>query len=112
MTWTTLQDKAQKLGFELACRTGPVEGPGSNAGAPSSAQHAWICVGSYGQAAGLWAQPLTAQTRALPPERVAAMISDCCQHIETLPDYDEEFQACLAPVLAAVAHPEHGLSPA
>ena len=113
MTWTTLQDKAQQLGFELACRTGPVEVGGSNAGM-SSPPHdsSWICVGSYGQAAELWAQPLTDQARTLPPARVAAMISDCCQHVETLPDHDEEFHACLAPVLAAVANHEHGLSPA
>jgi hypothetical protein len=62
--------------------------------------------------AELWAQPVTAQARALAPHRVAAMISDCCQHVGTLTEYDEEFHACLAPVLAAVANPEHGRSPA
>ena len=111
MTWTTLHHKAQQLGFELECHASPA---GEGGGAESSAQHdlSWICVGSYGQMAELWAQPLTAQARALAPDRVAAMISGCCQHVGTLPDYDEDFQACLAPLLAAVAHPEHGRSPA
>lgn len=114
MTWTTLQDKAQQLGFVLACRTGSVEGKGGNAGMSSPPQQdsSWICVGSYGQAAGLWAQAVTDQARKLPPERVAAIISGCCQHIGTFPDHDEEFHACMAPVLAAVANPEHGRSPA
>ncbi len=108
MTWTALHDKAQQLGFELACHAGP-----AGLSSPARDDRSWICVGTYGQvAAGLWAQPLTAQARALAPDRVAAMISGCCQHVGTLTDYDEEFQACLAPVLAAVAHPEHGRSPA
>lgn len=113
MTWTTLQDKAQQLGFELACRTCPADG-GCNAemSSPPQPDSSWICVGSYGEVAGLWAHPLTDQARKLPPERVATMISGCCQHVGTVTDYDDEFQACLAPVLAAVAHPEHGLSPA
>lgn len=112
MTWTTLHHKAQQLGFELACHAAPAEGGGTNRMSSTPQDRPWICVGSYGQMAGLWAQPLTEQARALAPERVAAMISGCCQHVGTLPDYDEEFHACLAPVLAAVAHPEHGRSPA
>lgn len=104
MTWTTLHHKAQQLGFQLVCHTSPAES--------SSHDSSWICVGSYGHMAGLWAQPLTEQARALAPERVAAMISGCCQHVGTLPDHDEEFHACLAPVLAALANPEHGRSPA
>lgn len=103
MTWTTLHDKAQQLGFKLECHA---------AAAPARHDRAWICVGSYGGMAELWAQPLTAQTQVLAQDRVAAMISGCCQHVGTLPDYDEEFQACMAPVLAAVANPEHGRSPA
>ncbi len=103
MTWTTLHDKARQLGFDLKCHA-----------SVSSARHdrPWVRVGSYGEMAELWAQPLTAQTQALAPERVAAMISGCCQHVGTLPDHDEEFHACMAPVLAAVANPEHGRSPA
>jgi hypothetical protein len=113
MTWTTLHHKAQQLGFKLACHTRPAEGAGHGAELSSSPHdQSWICVGSYGQMAELWAQPVTAQARALAPHRVAAMISDCCQHVGTLTDYDEEFHACLAPVLAAVANPEHGRSPA
>jgi hypothetical protein len=113
MTWTSLHQKAQQLGFELECHASPAGG-GNGAELSSPPQHdrSWICVGSYGQMAELWAQPLTAQARALAPDRVAAMISGCCQHVGTLPDYDEDFQACLAPVLAAVAHPEYGRSPA
>lgn len=103
MTWTTLHDKARQLGFELACHASV---------APVRHDRPWVRVGSYGEMAELWAQPLTAQATALAPDRVAAMISGCCQHVGTLPDYDEEFQACMAPVLAAVAHPEHGRSPA
>lgn len=103
MTWTTLHDKARQLGFELKCHA-----------SISPAQHdrPWVRVGSYGEMAELWAQPLTAQAHALAPERVSAMISVCSKHVGTLPDYDEEFQACMAPVLAAVANPDHGRSPA
>lgn len=103
MTWTTLHDKAQELGFELECHV---------SASPVWHDRTWVRVGSYGEMAELWAQPLTAQAHALAPDRFAAMISGCCQHVGTLPDYDEEFQACMAPVLAAIAHPEHGLSPA
>jgi hypothetical protein len=102
MTWTTLHDKAQQLGFELEC----------HAAAATRHDGAWIRVGSYGEMAELWAHPLNPQAQALARDRVAAMISGCCQHVGTLPDYDEEFQACMAPVLAAMAHPEHGRSPA
>jgi len=112
MTWTNLHHKAQQLGFELACHASPAAAGGGDQMSSAPQDRSWICVGSYGQMAGLWAQPLTEQARALAPERVAAMISGCCQHVGTLPDYDEEFHACLAPVLAAVANPEHGLSPA
>ena len=111
MTWTTLHQKAQQLGFELECHASAAEGDHGH-DLSSSHDRSWICVGSYGQMAELWAHPLTPQTRALEPGRVAAMISGCCKHVGTLPDYDEEYQACLAPVLAAVAHPEHGRSPA
>ncbi len=103
MTWTTLHDKAQQLGFELACHASAV---------PAGHDRPWIRVGSYGEMAELWAQPVTAQARALPPDRVAAMISGCCKHVGTLPDYDEDFHAWMAPLLAAVANPEHGRSPA
>lgn len=110
MTWTTLHDKARQLGFELKCHGSPA--CGTELSPPPRRERAWICVGNYGQMAGLWAHPLNEQAGALAPERVAAMISGCCRHVGTLPDYDEEFEAWLAPVLAAVAHPEHGLSPA
>jgi len=107
MTWTTLHHKAQQLGFHLECHA-------STAGSSLPAQRdpSWVCVGSYGHMAGLWAQPMTAQARALAPDRVAAMISGCCKHVGTLPDYDEEFQACMAQVLAVMANPEHERSPA
>lgn len=113
MTWTALHRRAQQLGFKLACHTRPAEGGGHGAESASPPHdQSWICVGSYGHMTGLWAQAMTAQARELAPHRVAAMISDCCQHVGTLTDYDEEFHACLAPVLAAVANPEHGRSPA
>jgi hypothetical protein len=107
MTWTTLHQKAQQLGFELECHASPAESSSA-----LQRDSSWICVGSYGHMTGLWAQAMTAQARALAPDRVAAMISGCCRHVGTLPDHDEEFQACLAPVLAAAANPEHGRSPA
>lgn len=110
MTWTTLHDKARQLGFELECH-GSAAG-GADLSSSSRCDRSWIYVGSYGHMASLWAQPLTEQARTMTPERVAALISGCCRHVETLPDYGEEFEACLAPVLAAVAYPEHGRSPA
>ncbi len=103
MTWTTLHDRAQQLGFKLECRA---------AAAPAGHGRSWIRVGSYGETAELWAHPLTAQAEALAQDRVAALISACCRHVGTLPDHDEEFHAWMAPVLAAVANPEHGRSPA
>ncbi len=114
MTWTTLHDKAQQLGFELACHTSAGEGGGCIAELSSPPQNdgSWVCVGSYGHMAGLWAQPLTAQARALAPDQVAAMISDCCRHVGTLGDYDDEFQEHLAPALAAINYPEHARMPA
>jgi hypothetical protein len=114
MTWNTFHQKAQQLGFEVACRTRTAEGGGyvAELSSPPRPDQPWMCVGSYGHAAGLWAQPLTEQARALPPQRVAAMIAGCCEFVGTLADHDEEFQASLAPVLAAVANPEHGRMPA
>lgn len=103
MTWTTLHDKALQLGFELECHV---------SASPVRHDRTWVRIGSYGEMAELWAQPLTEQAHSLAPERVSAVISGCSKHVGTLPDYDEEFQACMAPVLAAIAHPEHGLSPA
>jgi hypothetical protein len=69
MTWTTLHDKARQLGFKLACHMSAV-GDGGSAGLSSLPQHdqSWICVGGYGYMTGLWAQPQTAQARALAPE--------------------------------------------
>lgn len=101
MTWTTLHDKARQLGFELECHT-----------ASPQRDRSWICVGSYGEMAELWAHPVTDQARTLAPERVATMISGCCRHVATLPEYDEDYRACMAPLLAAMAHPEYGRSPA
>jgi len=113
MTWTTLHDRAQQLGFELACHTRPAEGGYvPELSSPPGLDRSWLCVGSYGGMAGLWAQPLTAQARALPAERVAAMISGCCRHVATLGDFDDELQASLAPLLAAADHPEYGQMPA
>lgn len=114
MTWTTLHDKAQQLGFELVCHTRAGEGGGCIAELSSPPQNdgSWVCIGSYGHMAGLWAQPLTAQARALTPDRIAAMISDCCRHVETIADHDEEFQAHLARMSSAIAHSDHGRMPA
>lgn len=114
MTWTALHHKAHELGFELACRTRSAEGGGyaPELSAPPGPDRSWVCVGSYGEAAGLWAQPLTPQARALPAHRVTAMISGCSEHVGTLGDYGDDFLAAMAPLLAAVAHPEHGLAPA
>jgi len=114
MTWTALHHKAHELGFELACHTRSAEGGGyvAELSAPPGQDRCWVCVGSYGEAAGLWAQPLTPQARALPAQRVAAMISGCCQYVGTLGEYDDEFHAAMAPLLAAASHPEHGLAPA
>ncbi|WP_310449857.1 hypothetical protein [Sulfuritalea sp.] len=114
MTWTELHHKAQELGFELACRTRTAESGGylPELSSPPANDRGWLCVGSYGQEAGLWAQGLTPQARALPVHRVAAIISGCSEHVGTLGDYDDEFQAAMAPLLAAASHPEHGLAPA
>lgn len=114
MTWTTLHDKAQALGFELACHTRAGEGGDRVAEltSPPQQDRSWVCVGLYGEMAGLWAQGLTPQARALPAERIAEIISACSQHIGTLGDYGEEFRASMAPLLAAASGPEHGLAPA
>lgn len=114
MTWTALLHKAQELGFELACRTRTAESGGyvPELSSPPGNDRAWLCIGSYGQEAGLWAQPLTPQARTLPAQRVVAMISGCCEHVGTLGDYDDEFQAAMAPLLAAATHPEYGRMPA
>lgn len=114
MTWTTLHDKAQALGFELVCHTRAGESGGCVAEltSPPQRDRSWICVGLYGEMAGLWAQGLTPQARALPAERIAEIIAACSQHIGTLGDYDDEFRASMAPLLAAASHPEHGLAPA
>lgn len=110
MTWTALHHRAQQLGFELACHTRAAEGGYvPELSSPPGLDRSWVCVGLYGQMAGLWAQPLTAQARALPVERVAAMISGCCKHVATLTDYDDEFQASLR---TAVTHPDYGRMPA
>lgn len=103
MTWTTLHDKASRLGFELACHAGA---------SITRPDGSWVRVGSYDQLAELWAQPLTEQTRALSPECVAAMISACSEHVSTIGDYDEDFHAALAPVRAALDNPAHGRMPA
>jgi hypothetical protein len=103
MTWTTLHDKAQQLGFELKCHA---------AGGQARDGRSWVRVGSYGEMAELWAHAVTPQAQAMAPDRVAAIISTCCRHVGTLPEHDAEFHACMAPVLAAVANPEHGRSPA
>lgn len=114
MTWTDLHHRAQQLGFELACNSRADEGGGCipEVSLPPERGRAWMCVGSYGETAGLWAQALTPQARTLPVARVAAMISGCCQHVGTLADYDDEFQASMAPLLAAAVHPEYGRMPA
>lgn len=103
MTWTTLQDKALVLGFELACHAGA---------SISRDDGSWVRVGSYDQMAELWAQAVTPQARAVPRERIAAIIAACSKHVATLGDYDEDFAASLAPVRAALDNPEHGRMPA
>ena len=48
MTWSTLQDKARAMGFELACH--------ENARLTPPGGDAWFRVGSYAHGAPLWAQ--------------------------------------------------------
>lgn len=103
MTWTTLQDKALLLGFELVCH--------ANA-ATTRPDGTWVRVGSYDQTAELWAQPVTETTRALSPARIAAIISACSDHVSTIGEYDEDFHAALAPIRAALDNPDHGRMPA
>lgn len=104
MTWSTLQDKARAMGFELACH--------ENARLTPPGGDAWFRVGSFAHGAPLWAQATTAQARALSPSRAAAMLSTCSDHVETMGDYDEDFHAALAPVRAALDNPDHGRMPA
>jgi len=110
MTWTALHHRAQQLGFELACHTRVADGGYvPELSSPPGHDRSWVCVGLYDQMAGLWAQPMTAQNRALPAERIAAIISGCSQHVATLADYDDEFHASLR---TAVNHPDYGRMPA
>ena len=105
MTWSTLHDKARAMGFELECHSGADMAATGRGGA-------WLRVGGFDQGSGLWAQALTPQARELSPERVAAMISSCSEHISTLGDYDADFPASLAPIRAALDNPDHGRMPA
>jgi len=104
MTWSTLQDKARAMGFELACH--------ENARSTPPGGGAWFRVGSYAHGAPLWAQATTAQARAMSPVSAAAMLSTYSEHVETMGDYDEDFHAALAPVRAALDNPDHGRMPA
>jgi hypothetical protein len=113
MTWSTLRQRAQQLGFELSYRTRAASGGGylPEMATPPETSGLWLCVGNYEHVAGLWLSPVTAEARGLPRERVAMLLEDCDPFVETVGDYDAEFFAACRPGRAAADHPECGKMP-
>ena len=114
MTWSTLRQRAQQLGFKLSYRTRAATGGGylPDMATPPEAGGPWLCVGNYEHVAGLWLSPVTDEARGLSRERVAMLVEDCDPFVETFGDYDAEFFAACAPGRAAADHPEFGKMPA
>ena len=114
MTWSTLHQNAQQLGFNLSFRTRATSGGGylPDMTTPPEAGGPWLCVGSYEHVAALWLHPMTEEARGLTAERVATLLEDCDPFVETVGDYDAEFFAACAPGRAAADHPERGKMPA
>ncbi len=113
MTWSTLRQRAQQLGFELSFRSRAAAGGGylPEMAMPPEAKGTWLCIGNYEALAGLWLSPLTDEARALSRESVATLLENCDPFVEAVGDYDPEFLAACAPGRAAAEHPEYGRMP-
>jgi len=113
MSWNTLSERAQQLGFKLSYRTRAAAGGGylPEMATPPETDGPWLCLGSYEHIAGLWLSPVTDEARSLSRERLATLMEDCHPFIGTVGDYDTEFFAAGAPGRAAVDHPESGMMP-
>lgn len=114
MTWSTLRQRAQQLGFNLSYRSRAASGGGylPDMATPPESGGPWMCVGSYEHVAALWLLPLTDEAKALTAKRVTALLEDCDPFVETVCDYDADFFAACAPGRAAAEHPESGRMPA
>ena len=113
MTWSTLRQRAQQLGFDLSYRSSAATGGGYLPDmTPPDAGGPWLCVGSYEHVAALWLHPMTDEARGLSRERVTTLLEDCDPFVETVADYDAEFFAACAPGRAAADYPERGKMPA
>ena len=108
MSWTTLQQHAQELGFDVAFRVRPGEDGGLVPDFTCPLDKDWQLIGNYEHAAGVWVHPRTEAARRLPLRRVAAMIADCDRFMEPLADYDADFFAAGAPGRAAAQNPDRG----
>jgi hypothetical protein len=137
MTWNTLRQRAQQLGFNLSYRTRAATDGGylPEMATPPEAGGPWLCIGNYEHVAGLWLSPVTDEARGLSRERrntsrqhtgqspvadeaqhlscerIAMLVENCDPFVETLGDYDAEFFAACAPGRAAADHPECGRMP-
>lgn len=138
MTWSTLRQHTQQLGFNLSYRTraGTDGGYLPEMATPPEVGGPWLCIGNYEHVAGLWLSPVTDEAKnlsrerrstprqqlglapggvaveQLSQERVAVLMENCDPFVETLGDYDAEFFAACAPGRAAADHPEWGKMPA
>lgn len=114
MTWITLRQRVQQLGFNLSYRTRPAPGGGymPELALPPEEEGPWLCIGSYEHVAALWLHPMTLEARGLTTERVTTLLEDCDPFVEPIGNYDKEFFAAWAPGRAAADHPERGKMPA
>ena len=71
MTWSTLRQHTQQLGFNLSYRTraGTDGGYLPEMATPPEAGGPWLCIGNYEHVAGLWLSPVTDEAKNLSRER-------------------------------------------
>lgn len=112
MCWTTLKQRAEQLGFDIAFRVrcGGCAGVMPDFRSPTNRD--WFFIGNYEHAASVWVRPKNDAARCLMKQHVVAMISDCDSFVEPLADYDLDFFAAAAPWRAAMQDPDSGRMPA
>ena len=113
MTWSTLRNRAQALGFDVAYQTTASDGGGYQ---PEISQppagRDWQCVGTYERVAGLWVRPLTEAARRMECRRVATLLEDCDRFVEPMSDCEGELLAACAAQRVVIDHPEWARMPA